>query len=46
MRIRRFRLERARGEDASWLCRTLDREGRALGTHVTADDDGTLALHW
>jgi poly-gamma-glutamate capsule biosynthesis protein CapA/YwtB (metallophosphatase superfamily) len=46
MRIRRFRVERARGEDASWLRRTLDREGRALGTHVAANDDGMLSIHW
>jgi len=46
MRIRRFRLERAPLEGASWLRETLDREGRALGTHVTADDQGALSLHW
>ncbi|HXD42918.1 MAG TPA: CapA family protein [Ramlibacter sp.] len=46
MRIRRFRLERAPREGAAWLRETLDREGRALGTHVTADDQGTLSLHW
>jgi poly-gamma-glutamate capsule biosynthesis protein CapA/YwtB (metallophosphatase superfamily) len=46
MRIRRFRLERAPREGVSWLHETLDREGRALGTRVTADDQGTLSLHW
>jgi poly-gamma-glutamate synthesis protein (capsule biosynthesis protein) len=46
MRIRRFRLERAQGEDLSWLRDTLDREGRALGTHVTADENGTLTVRW
>lgn len=46
MRVRRFRLERAAAEDAEWLRGTLDREGRALGTHVAADEQGTLSLHW
>jgi poly-gamma-glutamate synthesis protein (capsule biosynthesis protein) len=46
MRIRRFRLERAQGEDVSWLRLTLDREGSTLGTQVTADDDGDLSFHW
>ena len=46
MRIRRFRLERAPAEGASWLRETLDREGRALGTRVTADDQGMLCFHW
>jgi poly-gamma-glutamate capsule biosynthesis protein CapA/YwtB (metallophosphatase superfamily) len=46
MRIRRFRLERAPGEGVSWLRQTLEREGRALGTRVTVDDQGTLSLHW
>jgi poly-gamma-glutamate capsule biosynthesis protein CapA/YwtB (metallophosphatase superfamily) len=46
MRIRRFRLECAAAEDVSWLQRTLEREGGALGTNVTADRQGTLSLHW
>jgi poly-gamma-glutamate capsule biosynthesis protein CapA/YwtB (metallophosphatase superfamily) len=46
MRIRRFRLECAPAEGVSWLRRTLEREGAALGTHVTADAQGTLSLHW
>jgi poly-gamma-glutamate capsule biosynthesis protein CapA/YwtB (metallophosphatase superfamily) len=46
MRIRRFRLERAAADDVSWLRGTLEREGRALGTHVTADAQGTLSLLW
>jgi poly-gamma-glutamate capsule biosynthesis protein CapA/YwtB (metallophosphatase superfamily) len=46
MRIRRFRLERAPAADVQWLRETLDREGRALGSRVTADNDGTLSLHW
>jgi poly-gamma-glutamate synthesis protein (capsule biosynthesis protein) len=46
MRIRRFRLERAAAEGASWLRGTLDREGRALGTGVVADEQGMLSLRW
>jgi poly-gamma-glutamate synthesis protein (capsule biosynthesis protein) len=46
MRIRRFRLERAPADGVAWLRETLDREGRALGTRVTAAGDGTLELHW
>jgi poly-gamma-glutamate capsule biosynthesis protein CapA/YwtB (metallophosphatase superfamily) len=46
MRTRRFRLERAPLESVSWLRETLDREGRVLGTHVTADGQGALSLHW
>lgn len=45
-RIRRFRLERARREDAEWLRATLDREGRGLGTRVERKDDDTLTLRW
>jgi len=43
-RIRRFRLERAERGDAEWLRRTLDREGRALGTKVELAASGALAL--
>ena len=46
MRIRRFRLERAAHDDVSWLRGTLEREGRALGTHVAVSEQGTLALQW
>lgn len=46
MRTRRFRLERAPAEGVAWLRRTLDREGRSLGTHVTAQEDGVLSLAW
>ena len=46
MRLRRFRLERAPADGVAWLRRTLDREGKALGTRVAADADGTLSLGW
>lgn len=44
MRIRRFRLQRASGEEAEWLADTLDRESRALGTRVRLEGDGRLLL--
>jgi poly-gamma-glutamate synthesis protein (capsule biosynthesis protein) len=46
MRTRRFRLERAPAEGVGWLCATLDREGKPLGTHLAAEDHGGLTLGW
>ncbi|MDP3759285.1 MAG: CapA family protein [Ramlibacter sp.] len=45
MRMRRFRLERAPAEGVDWLRAVLNREGRALHTGVTLDEQGLLALH-
>jgi poly-gamma-glutamate synthesis protein (capsule biosynthesis protein) len=45
-RIRHFRVNRAREEDARWLEGMLNREGRRLGTRVERQLDGTLALRW
>jgi len=44
MRMRRFRLERAPAEGVDWLLGVLNREGRALRTGVTLDEQGLLAL--
>ena len=44
--IRHFRANRAQGEDARWLAELLSREGRAFGTRVELQPDGTLALRW
>lgn len=44
--IRRFRLERARREEAAWLQQILAREGRELGTGVELTADGALVLRW
>ncbi len=41
-RIRRFRVELARGDDAAWLAAMLEREG--LGTRVVRRDDDTLLV--
>jgi poly-gamma-glutamate synthesis protein (capsule biosynthesis protein) len=43
-RIRRFRVNRARGEEARWLEGMLKREGSGLGTSVEHLPDDTLAL--
>lgn len=44
--MRRFRVSRADPEQAQWLCDTLVREGRKLGTTVEGHPDGTLRLRW
>lgn len=43
---RHFRLERAPRDEAEWLCRMLNREGRPLGTRVRQDGPDRLALEW
>jgi poly-gamma-glutamate synthesis protein (capsule biosynthesis protein) len=43
---RRFRINLADSEQADWLCATLNREGRKLGTAVERDPTGTLRLRW
>jgi len=43
-RARRFTLERAALSDAEWLARTLGHAARGLGTSVSVDGDGVLAL--
>jgi poly-gamma-glutamate synthesis protein (capsule biosynthesis protein) len=45
-RIRRMRVERARGEDALWLRDTLDRESQPLGVRVRQTDQGRLEALW
>lgn len=45
-RTHRFRINRAAGDDVTWLRATLNREGASLGTSVEAQADGTLVLRW
>lgn len=45
-RLRRFRLERARDDDARWLAETMDRECRRFGGRAELTADATLALAW
>ena len=43
-RMRRFRLERASGDDAHWIQARLDREGANFGTHVSMGPDDMLVV--
>jgi poly-gamma-glutamate capsule biosynthesis protein CapA/YwtB (metallophosphatase superfamily) len=44
--VRRFRVNRAAGDEVEWLQATLNREGRKLGTRVATQPDGSLLLQW
>jgi poly-gamma-glutamate synthesis protein (capsule biosynthesis protein) len=44
-RIRRFRVERARGEDRAWLLARLRREYAHFGTTVASGADGAFVVH-
>jgi poly-gamma-glutamate synthesis protein (capsule biosynthesis protein) len=46
MQVKRFRLNRASDDDASWLKNILNREGKKLGTSVELAADNTLMLRW
>ena len=46
MRLRRFRLERADGDDVAWLTRTLTRASQPLGTRFEEAGDGRLHAIW
>ncbi|MBV8899393.1 MAG: CapA family protein [Verrucomicrobia bacterium] len=46
LQIRRFRLNRATAQDATWLCHLLNRLGTSPGTRVQMEDDGTMSLVW
>jgi poly-gamma-glutamate capsule biosynthesis protein CapA/YwtB (metallophosphatase superfamily) len=46
MQMSKFRLNRTRPEDGSWLAKALDRECGGLGTSVALRADGRLELHW
>ena len=45
MRVARFRLNRAVGADAEWLCDLLNRLGAPLGTRGELGPYHTLTLH-
>jgi poly-gamma-glutamate synthesis protein (capsule biosynthesis protein) len=45
-RIRRFKINRAPGEEAMWLMNTLNREGASFGTRIKLDRNNRLTLHW
>jgi hypothetical protein len=46
LQIRRFRLNRAPAQDATWLCNLLNRLGTSVGTRVQMEDDGRMSLVW
>lgn len=46
LQTRNFRLNRATPKDSRWLSRTLNREGKTLGTQVELTADNTLRLVW
>jgi poly-gamma-glutamate capsule biosynthesis protein CapA/YwtB (metallophosphatase superfamily) len=46
LQIRNMRLNRASRADVEWLARTLNREGKPLGTCVRLGSDDVLRLEW
>jgi poly-gamma-glutamate synthesis protein (capsule biosynthesis protein) len=44
LQLKRFQLQRASKKDAEWLCGTLVRQGRKLGTTATLSVDNTLSV--
>jgi poly-gamma-glutamate capsule biosynthesis protein CapA/YwtB (metallophosphatase superfamily) len=46
LKISRFQLHRATREDAVWLSGILERESATFGTHVSLNDDNSLAVRW
>jgi poly-gamma-glutamate capsule biosynthesis protein CapA/YwtB (metallophosphatase superfamily) len=46
LKIARFQLHRAPREDAVWLSGILDRESAKFGSHVSLNDDNSLAVRW
>jgi poly-gamma-glutamate synthesis protein (capsule biosynthesis protein) len=45
-KMKKFRVNHASTADAEWLGRTLNREGKRLGTHVVSKEDNVLELRW
>ena len=45
MQMQRFRLERASGADAKWMCNLISELGEPFGTRVSWED-GSLSLGW
>jgi poly-gamma-glutamate synthesis protein (capsule biosynthesis protein) len=44
--VKKFQVTRAPEEGVAWLVKTLNREGRKLGTGVERQPDGSLVLTW
>jgi len=45
-RMRRFRVGRARPDEANWIAATLDRESHGYGTRVESQDGGEVRVVW
>jgi poly-gamma-glutamate synthesis protein (capsule biosynthesis protein) len=45
-KMKKFRVNHASRADAELLGRTLNREGKRLGTHVVSKEDNVLELRW
>lgn len=45
-RVRRFRVERAKGDEAAYLTEVLNTEGEPFGTKVKRNREGRLILQW
>lgn len=46
MKIKKLKLNQTGKKDAEWLQKTLDREGKELGTGVRIEKDNSLWLEW
>jgi poly-gamma-glutamate synthesis protein (capsule biosynthesis protein) len=46
MHMRRFKLERAPGADAEWLCKLLNKLGAQFSTGARLEKDNSLRLEW
>ena len=46
MQSRRFRLQRASGKDAKWLCARMNELGTPFGTHARLESDNSIRLFW
>ena len=46
MQMRQFRLERALGSDAKWICSLLNQLGDRFGTMTKLEEDGSLRVEF
>jgi poly-gamma-glutamate capsule biosynthesis protein CapA/YwtB (metallophosphatase superfamily) len=46
LQARRFRLNRASGADAGWLCNLLNHLGSPVGTQAELEGDNSMTLRW
>lgn len=45
-RIRRFKINKASGDDARWLQDVLNREGKELGLRIDGNADYSFTVRW